>query len=62
MNDADRAREEIAVKRAERDVVNEEIERLKSRAKTLSIEITNLEQSLPATALVGDVTRVEVNR
>lgn len=55
-------REEIAVKRSERDVVNEEIERLKARAKTLSIEISSLEKQLPAPAPSGPVDRVLVNR
>lgn len=55
-------REEIAVKRAERDVVNEEIERLKARAKTLSIEISSMETQLPAPTPSGPVDRVLVNR
>ncbi len=54
-------RETIAVKRAERDVVNEEIERLKARAKILSTEISALESQLPAPAPAGGVTRVVVN-
>ncbi len=55
-------RETIAVKRTERDVVNEEIERLKARAKILSTEISALESQLPAPAPVGGVDRVLVNR
>lgn len=55
-------REEIAVKRSERDVVNEEIERLKARAKTLSVEISSMESQLPAPAPTGGVDRVLVNR
>ncbi len=52
----------IAEKRDQRDAMNAQIEELKFQARAISVEISNLEASLPAEQPAGNVLSVPVNR